>query len=203
MRLRHWFLPDVPDVVGLLRDHLGVTIEGLEAFADWAAGDPAAAARVRDAEQRGDRAKRELVTVLRAALVTPVEPEDVFALSRSIEWILDFTHDVVAESEAMACAPDGPIAEMAVLLCDAARHLDAAVAGLAGDGDGATTAAEAALAAQRALDGPYLRGMSASLTFDDRGERISRRELYRRCVRIGEPVVDAAERVIYAVVKQG
>ena len=27
-------------------------------------------------------------------------------------------------------------------------------------------------------------------------------ELYRRCVRIGEPVIDVAERVVYAVVKQ-
>jgi hypothetical protein len=32
--------------------------------------------------------------------------------------------------------------------------------------------------------------------------RISRRELYRRCARIGETVVDVAERVIYAVVKE-
>lgn len=33
-------------------------------------------------------------------------------------------------------------------------------------------------------------------------ERIARRELYRRCSRIGETVVDVAERVIYAVMKQ-
>jgi hypothetical protein len=32
-------------------------------------------------------------------------------------------------------------------------------------------------------------------------ERISRRELYRRCSRIGERVIDVAERVIYAVMK--
>ena len=33
-------------------------------------------------------------------------------------------------------------------------------------------------------------------------ERIARRELYRRCSRIGEVVIDVAERVVYAVVKQ-
>ena len=32
--------------------------------------------------------------------------------------------------------------------------------------------------------------------------RVSHRELYRRCLRIGELVVDVAERVVYAVVKQ-
>ena len=33
-------------------------------------------------------------------------------------------------------------------------------------------------------------------------ERITRREPYRRSSRIGEAVVDVAERIVYAVVKQ-
>lgn len=33
-------------------------------------------------------------------------------------------------------------------------------------------------------------------------EGIARRELNRRCSRIGEVVIDAPERVVYAVVKQ-
>ena len=32
--------------------------------------------------------------------------------------------------------------------------------------------------------------------------RIKLRELYRRCARIGEVIMDVAERVMYAVVKQ-
>jgi hypothetical protein len=44
--------------------------------------------------------------------------------------------------------------------------------------------------------------MAALLAVDERSARIGRRELYRRCARIGDIVVDAAERVIYAVVKQ-
>jgi len=44
--------------------------------------------------------------------------------------------------------------------------------------------------------------MSALLEAEDRQDRISRRELYRRCSRLGEVVVDVAERVVYAVVKQ-
>jgi hypothetical protein len=39
--------------------------------------------------------------------------------------------------------------------------------------------------------------------YEDRSERIARRELYRRCSRIGEMVVDVAECVVYAVVKEG
>jgi len=73
-RRRRWFLPETPDVLGLLRSQVAVTLEGLDAFGAWAAGDAAAAEQVRDAEHRGDAAKRELLTALRAAFVTPLEP---------------------------------------------------------------------------------------------------------------------------------
>jgi uncharacterized protein Yka (UPF0111/DUF47 family) len=195
-------LPEVPDVLGLLSRQAAVTLEGAEAFADWAAGDTGKAEAVRDAEHRGDEAKRELLIAVRGAFVTPLEPEDVFALSRGIDWILNYARDLVNESEVMACPPDSGVAEMATLLADAARHIDRAIAQLGSDGDAATAAADAALAAERRLERVYYHGMAGLLEVEDRGERIGRRELYRRCTRIGEMVVEVAERVIYAVVKQ-
>ena len=202
MRLRHWFLPETPDVVGLLRRQTAVTIEGLEAFTDWAGGDAASGERVHETEERGDAAKRKLLTELRSAFVIPLEPEDVFALSRGIDWILNYAGDVVSESEAMAAPPDAGIAEMAGLLTESVRHIDRAIAGLASGGDDATEAADAALRTERQLEQAYFRGMAGLLGVQDRTERIARRELHRRCVRIGETVVDVAERVIYAVVKE-
>ena len=44
--------------------------------------------------------------------------------------------------------------------------------------------------------------MVGLLGVEDRTERITRRELYRHSSRIGEAVVDVAERVVYAVVKE-
>ena len=202
MKVRRWFLPETPDVLGLLRRQLAVTIEGVGQFAAWAAGDERAAQAVRDAEPRGDAAKRELMHTLRTAFVTPLEPEDVFALSRGIDWILNYAADLVNESEALACPPDSGIADMAVLLGEALGHIDRAIARLDADGDEATEAADAAIKAERRMEYVYLRGMASLLEIDERAERIARRELYRRCSRIGEIVIDVAERVVYAVVKQ-
>ena len=203
MRRERWFLPDTPDVLGLLRAQVAVTIEGLDAFATWARGDASAADALRDAEHRGDAAKRALLGALRAAFVTPLEPEDVFALSRGVDWILDYARDLVSESDAMACPPDAVIAEMARLLGEAVRRIDQALAYLGADADAATDAADAAITAERKLEHAYYRGMASLLEVENRSERIARRELYRRCVRIGEMVIDVAERVVYAVVKQG
>ena len=157
---------------------------------------------MREAEHRADVAKRALLGALRAAFVTPLEPEDVFALSRGVDWILDYARDLVSESEAMACPPDAVIAEMAALLGgggprDRPGALPPRQRRRRGDrrrrcGDPGRAKARARL----------LPGMGALLEVEDRSERISRRELYRRCPRIGEMVIDVAERVVYAVVKQ-
>lgn len=52
MSRRHWFLPNAPDVLGLLRRQVDLTGRGMDAFADWAArgGDTHAAATVRALE---------------------------------------------------------------------------------------------------------------------------------------------------------
>ena len=135
MTRKRWFLPETPDVLGMLRRQMAVTIDGVDAFARWAGGDAAAAQAVRDAEHQGDVAKRDLLSALREAFVTPIEPEDLFALSRGIDRILDYVADLVKESEAMASPPDEGIATMAGLLGDALRHLDDALSKLGTDGD--------------------------------------------------------------------
>jgi uncharacterized protein len=202
MTRKRWLLPETPDVLRLLRAQVAVTIEGLDAFAAWVGGDTAAAEIVRDAEHRGDAAKRALLGALRAAFVTPLEPEDVFALSRGIDRILYYTRDLVTESEVMGCAPDAVIGEMAGLLGEAVRDIDQALAHLGSDEDAATEAADAAIRAERKLERSYYRGMGALLGVENRSERIARRELYRNCARVGRMVIDVAERVVYAVVKQ-
>jgi uncharacterized protein Yka (UPF0111/DUF47 family) len=202
MKLRGWFLPDTPDVLGLLRDQLAVTISAVDGFQAWAAGDASAAQAVLGTERQGEAAKRKLLSALRAAFVTPLEPEDVFALSRGVDRILTYARDLVKESEAMDCPPDARIAEMGRLLGASLQHIDVAIARLGVDGDEATAFADRAITTERELESAYYEGMGGLLDVEDRSERIARRELYRRCARIGETVVEVAERVVYAVVKQ-
>jgi len=197
-----WFLPETPDVVGLLHTQLEVTIEGTDVFAVWAAGEAYTSADLREIEDRGDHAKRELLVALREAFVTPIDAEDLFTLSRGIDWILNGVGDLVAESEVLEADPDEGIAEMAGLLAQAVRQIDTAVRLIDSSADEATVAADRAIALVRDMHGRYYAGMATTLGLKGRGKRIARRELYRRLRRIGETTVDVAERVVYAVVKE-
>jgi uncharacterized protein Yka (UPF0111/DUF47 family) len=204
MSRRHWFLPDVPDILGLLRHQVALTVQGIDAFAAWAAagGDGQAAATVRELEHASDTAKRELLNSLRAAFVTPVDPEDLFALSRGIDWILNHAKDAIGESEAMRCPPDEATAAMAALLAESVRHIEAGVAQVARRSGDAGEHAEAAIKAERGLEKVYRAAMGVLTELDDLRVVMGRRELYRRCSRMGETAVDVAERLMYAEIKE-
>jgi hypothetical protein len=199
-----WLLPDRPDILGLLRHQLALTVEGMDAFAAWAAagGDTAAAATVRALEHQADTAKLELRDALLAAFVTPLDPEDLYALSRGIDWILNHAKDAIGESEVMACPPDGATAAMAALLAQAVRHLDDAVERIARRSGDASSCADAAIKAERNLEKAYRAAMGALAELNDLRTVMGRQELYRRCSRMGESAVDVAERLVYAVLKE-
>lgn len=209
MTRRSWFLPETPDVLGMLREQAAVTIEGVEALVAWAEGDPGSADDVRDCEHRADDRKRELRKALTEAYTTPIDAEDIYTMSMRLDAVMNGAKDAVRESEVMAVGPDEHVLGMCRLLSEGVRHLADAFAGLErGDGpDGrgvaATEAADAAVKTQRQLERVYRGAMSALIEVEDLREVMGRRELYRRFSRVSEDLVDVAERVWYATFKEG
>ena len=100
------------------------------------------------------------------------------------------------------------VAAMAALLADGARHLATAFERLnpgrrSKGGPGATDAADAAVKTKRQLERVYRQAASALLEVQDLREVMGRRELYRRVSRISETLIQVADRVWYATVKEG
>lgn len=200
---RHWFLPQVPDVLGMLRRQSRTTIEGIDALAAWAKGEQEEAARLRALEHEADREKRELREALSVAFSTPLEPEDIFELSRGLDEILNSAKNVVGEAEAMGTPPDAATAEMAGHLAAGTRRLGEGLAHFAeGDRSGATALADRAVKDQRNLQHTYREAMSALIENEDLREVAAKRELYRRLARAGDELVRVAERVWYSVLKE-
>jgi uncharacterized protein Yka (UPF0111/DUF47 family) len=202
-RHRTWFLPATPDVLGMLAGQTAVTIEGMDALVAWAQGDPAAATRLRDSEHRADEHKRELRDALTDAFTTPLEPEDLFELSRGLDRVLNGAKNAVREAEVMETAPDAAIAEMAGELAAGTRELAEAITAL-GRGQVADTTALASRAArsQSRLEKVYREAMSALVAVADLREVTAKRELYRRLARASDDLREVAERIWYSVLKQ-
>lgn len=200
-----WFLPESPDVIGMLQRQAEVTASGMRAFAAWAAGDESRAPEVRGAEHECDDLRRQLVDAVRDAFTTPLEPEDLFQLSRDLDKVINGAKDTVRESEAMQFPPDAASAEMAVLLAEGVEHLSEAFGRLDGRRDRhglATEAADAAVKSQRQLERVYRRAMGELLEVNDIRIVLGSRELYRRLTAMSDDVVSVADRIWYSRVKE-
>ena len=202
MSSRNWFLPENTDLLGMLQAQAAITVEGMDALAEWAAGVDDAGQRVREFEHRADDAKRALWRCLREAYSPPLDAEDVYSLSADLDEVLNAGKDLVREMEVMKMVPDPATHEMTVLLADAVGHLADAFACLGKEGGDPTEYADAAIKSQRRLEHAYRPAMSALMEVEDLREVMSRREMYRRLSRIGDLVHIVAERVWYTVVKE-
>jgi uncharacterized protein Yka (UPF0111/DUF47 family) len=199
----HWFLPETPDVLGTLAAQADITVAGITAFAAWAHGDAAQETGVRTAEHKADQVRRELQTQLRHSFSTPIDQEDLYSLSELLDSVMNAAKNIVREADALGIAPDGSVAAMADDLAEGLGHLRIALTHLTGDGDTATREADAALAAERRMEKVYRQAMRDLTSVDDVRQAIALRELYRRVLEAGERLAAVAERVWYAVVKEG
>ena len=203
MKRGRWFLPDTPDVLGMLRDQVAITVEGMDSLVAWAASEEGAAERLLDCEHRADARKRELRRALSVSFTTPLEPEDIFELSRDLDEVLNHAKNAVREAEVMGIGADAATAEMAAELAEGTHQLAAAFSALGCPGEPpATEAADRAVKSQRRVEHIYRTAMSALLSVDDLREVSARRELYRRLVRTSDHLAAVAERVWYSVLKE-
>jgi uncharacterized protein Yka (UPF0111/DUF47 family) len=203
MSLKRWFLPETPDVLAMLRAQGALTVQGMDALNAWAKGDPAAADQLRGLEHEADDRKREVRAALTVAFTTPLDPEDIFELSRGLDEVLNSAKNAVREAEVMRAAPNAAIGEMTTQLAEGTRHIADAFAALSRGGiASATDAADAAVKSQRRLEHAYRDAMSALVDHTDLREVAARRELYRRLARTSDRLVDVAERIWYSVLKE-
>lgn len=201
-KLSEWFLPESPDVLGLLHRQATVTLGGMEALARWSeTGEADAAQEVRDAERTADDVRKELLRALSKALTTPVDQEDLYWLSERLDTVINGAKNIVRESEVLGVAPDEHAAAMGEHALEAARLLAAGFEQLGAKHAHPGEDADAAVKAARRIERAYRRALADLPADADAKTLITMRELYRGYEQIAEAVVRVATRIWYAVLK--
>ena len=112
----------------LIHDQAFLTLEGLEALKTFMHGrDPVASALLTAKEKEADEARRILIDELNRTFITPIDREDIFSLSRTIDDVLDYAYSTVNEMEIMKVEPTKFMQQMASILRDAGYELLMAV----------------------------------------------------------------------------
>ena len=108
----------------LLNDQASLTLQGMDLLKDYMNDQGAAVARkLTTTEEEADEVRRILIDELLRNFITPIDREDIFALSRAIDDVIDYANTTVDEMEILSVEPTLYMRRMASLLRDAAFEI--------------------------------------------------------------------------------
>ena len=108
----------------LLSEQAAKTLEGLQALEEYMKDmDEEAGQRVGIAEKEADEIRRILIDELNRTFVTPIDREDIFALSRTIDDVLDYGYSTVDEMMTLGVKTNKYLCQMAAVLREAAEKI--------------------------------------------------------------------------------
>jgi uncharacterized protein Yka (UPF0111/DUF47 family) len=126
--LKNRIFPKEKNFYKMLYDQASKTLEGIEALEVFVQNpNQENAKRVKGIEHEADELRKVLVEELNQTFVTPMDREDIFAISRAVDDIIDYANTTVDEMEIYGVAPEEHLREMADILKKAAREISDAV----------------------------------------------------------------------------
>lgn len=192
-------------ILDVLRAQIDVSAQGVGVAADMAAGELAPAdarARMARIEHAGDARRAELVGELSAALTTPIDREDLYRLSRSVDDVLDDLRDFVRETDLYLVPPDPSGVPLLRAVADGLAALRAAVDLI---DDRPAEVAEVSLTAHKQAGRVrqlYQTAMAELLDEPVSSAVLKQRELFRRLDGVGQRLAECADALSDAMLKR-
>lgn len=108
----------------MLIEQAALTFKGLELLQEYMKFHKhELAEQLTKTEKEADEVRRILIAELNKTFVTPIDREDIFALSRAIDDVLDYAYSTVSEMDVLDVEPTTFMARMTSLVKDATYEL--------------------------------------------------------------------------------
>lgn len=190
-------------LVELLRRQVKVAREGIQVAREAVRGEVSATRAQADmarVEQEGDRRRSATVNRLANAFANPIDREDLFRLSRSIDDILDNLRDYVHELALFGVRPRPGQDAILSAVDDGLQDLDAAIAAIAQDPD--QIRMKSLAVRQNEVRRLYQEAVAETLSGKIDGAALKNRELLRRLDVVGLRLGEAADALADGAVKR-
>lgn len=206
MRLSNPFRSRSQNFLQHLAQQADKTREGLEMLEHYfKSHDANDARRVEQIEKEADELRRILIDDLNRAFVTPIDREDLFALSRTIDDVLDYAYTTVDEVQLFELQPTELMQKMVTILREAADELHLGVLQLRERPQLALQHAMRAKKLENRAEGLYREALAELFqqpkTLDDVMLMLKRREVYRHLSNAADRGDEAANIISDIVVK--
>ncbi|MCL4508020.1 MAG: DUF47 family protein [Chloroflexi bacterium] len=161
-----------------------------------------ARARIKGIENDGDRTRGELVLALSRAFTTPIDREDLFRLSRSVDDVLDNLRDFLREADLFGVEDLTPCAPLLPPVLEALERLSRAAMLLTSLVPEVSLEALAARKAGNLIRRNYEEELARLFERPLTGELLKQRELLRRLDVVGLRIGEAADALADGYIKR-
>jgi predicted phosphate transport protein (TIGR00153 family) len=183
-----------------------IGVVGTEALYDFMrTGSDESAQKVHEAEQDADEVRRILMDELARSFVTPFDREDIFALSRAIDDVIDYAYTTVEEMRILKVSPCEHLCQLADLLRTASNEIHLATQRIKDHPSVANDHARRAKGAENRIERTYREAIGCA--FDSAGDvesvvaMLKLREIFRHLANAGDRADEAADIISDIVVK--
>lgn len=193
--------------IALLIEQAEFAVKGLAALQSYVnQPDHDLARKVNRMEKEADEVRRVLIDELNQTFVTPIDREDIFALSRAIDDVLDYADSTIEEMELLEIQSNAFIQRMVSLLHDAAHEIHQGVLRLEDHPNVAVDHAVRAKALENRMETVYREALadlfSNARDVDDLLNMLKLREVYRHLSNAADRGDEAANVIGDIVVKK-
>jgi predicted phosphate transport protein (TIGR00153 family) len=203
---REFFKPRQDKFLELLIRQAEMTLQGMDALELYMKKcSEKHAASVVQAEKDADEVRRILIDDLNRTFVTPMDREDIFALSRAIDDVMDYAYTTVEEMRIFEVEPNDFLQRMVSLLQDAAGEIHLAMMRLKENPGVASEHASRAKALENRVERVYREAVADLFTGPEDihhvMEMLKLREIYRHLSNCADRGDEAANVIHDIVVK--
>lgn len=190
--------------VGHLTGQIDATLDGAALAIDAVAGGDTDSARQRmdDIEHAGDDERAQLIAELSRALTTPIDREDMFRVSRSIDDVLDNLRDFIRELDLFRPEDRGLLTPPLEALAAGAGELRTAVTLLVDHAGEVSLACKDAKRSCNRMRRHYQAALGELYTGDLTMDTLKQRDLLRRLDVVGLRLGEAADALADGVMKR-
>jgi hypothetical protein len=171
--------PNEYDFESMLAHQAERTLAGVRTFDGWLEKTPLTEPVVlEEVEGEVDELRYNLEEKLLEAFSTPFDRQDIYSLSRQMDYILNYSRETATEMYAFGVEPDDHIRRMVRGLLSGTEQVSAAVRVMSNDQNQVEHAIREARKAMRTIEADYITGMQDLLLTGDPMTALRKREIY-------------------------
>jgi uncharacterized protein len=193
--------PREHDFHAMLEAQADRTVSGIRLFADWleipSSENPV---HLQEIEVEVDLMRHAMEEKLISSFSTPFDRQDIYSISRQMDYILNFSLETAKEMHAFGVRPDPPILAMTGYLLSGTECIARGVHALDEDKAKVEEEIRHARDAYNALEDRYIQGMAVLLRTDDAMQAIRTREVYHHLRDAGRAMRDTLDILHNAVI---